>query len=99
MSLCVKIWEKKQEDCIEIGNELIRLITCLHEVPKIRPITDGLMNNINGKPLFQYLEEMRSNQQRNEYVLSLIPHSVENKLDFMIRNVPLDANMYYLKWM
>lgn len=57
------------------------------------------MNNINGKPLFQYLEEMRSNQQRNEYVLSLIPHSVENKLDFMIRNVPLDANMYYLKWM
>ena len=33
LALCVKIWEGKRDDCIEIGNELIRLIACLHEVP------------------------------------------------------------------
>lgn len=58
LTLCVKIWESKREDCIDIGNELIRLITCLHEIPKMSIITDHLMEIFNAKPLFQYLEEM-----------------------------------------
>jgi hypothetical protein len=33
LTLCIKIWEGKRDDCIEIGNELIRLITCLNDVP------------------------------------------------------------------
>jgi hypothetical protein len=60
LSLCVRIWEKQRDNCLDIGNELIRLITCLHEVPKLRPINDGLMEYINGQPLFKWLEEMRT---------------------------------------
>jgi|LauGreDrversion4_2_1035121.scaffolds.fasta_scaffold482996_1 hypothetical protein len=58
LALCVKIWEGKRDDCIEIGNELIRLIACLHEVPQLRVITEDLMQIFNEKPLFQYWEEM-----------------------------------------
>lgn len=99
LSLCVRIWEKQRDNCLDIGNELIRLITCLHEVPKLRPINDGLMEYINGQPLFKWLEEMRSSQTRNEYVASLIPLSVERKLDFMVMQVPHDASLYYVKWL
>lgn len=35
----------------------------------------------------------------NEYVASLVPESVEQKLNFIIGNVPHDACMYYLKWL
>lgn len=94
----MRIWESKREDCIDIGNELIRLIVCLHDVPKLRPITEDLMQMFHNKPLFQYLEEMRKNQlHRNEYIASLVPLSVERKINFMLQNVPSDAYMLYLK--
>jgi len=87
LALCVKIWEGKRDDCIEIGNELIRLIACLHEVPQLRVITEDLMQIFNEKPLFQYWEEMNQ-PPRNEYIASLIPLSVERKIDFMLQGVP-----------
>jgi hypothetical protein len=100
LSLCQQIWEVKKDDCFEIGNELIRLITCLHDVPKLRPITDGLMQLINNKPLFQYLEEMRrTTNGRNEFIASLIPQQIEKKILFMLSSVPQDAYMPYLKWL
>jgi hypothetical protein len=52
LTLCVRLWEFKRDDCIEIGNELIRLIACLHEHPRLGPITNDLMQVLNGKPLY-----------------------------------------------
>jgi hypothetical protein len=74
------------------------LIACLHEVPILKVITDDLMQVLNDKPLFQYWEEMNQ-PNRNEYIISLLPASVEMKIDFMLNGVPQDACMFYLKWL
>jgi hypothetical protein len=39
LALCVRIWSANREDCLNMGNELIRLIACLNEIPKLRVIT------------------------------------------------------------
>jgi hypothetical protein len=70
----------------------------LYEHPRLGPITSDLMQNLNGKPLFQYWEEM-CQPQRNEYIASLIPLSIERKIEFMLNAVPQDAYMMYLKWL
>ena len=36
---------------------------------------------------------------RNEYIVSLIPLSVERKVEFMLGSVPAEVYMVYLKWM
>lgn len=56
------------------------------------------MQVLNDKPLFQYWEEMNQ-PNRNEYIISLLPASVEMKIDFMLNGVPQDACMFYLKWL
>jgi hypothetical protein len=40
-----------------------------------------------------------SQPNRNEYIASLIPFSVERKIDFMLQGVPQDGYMLYLKWL
>lgn len=68
-------------------------------MPLLKPITDDLMQIYHNKPLFHFLEEMRAPTTRNEYLASLLPLSIERKIDFMLTSVPQDLYMLYIKWL
>eukprot|EP00347_Sterkiella_histriomuscorum_P022906 403336711 len=97
IALCLRIWEVKKDECYDIGREFMRVFVNILRIPQMKIIFEDIIQIINEKPLFYHLQGMQK-QFRDEYLRYLIPLSVEEKLNHMLINIPLEAYQWYLKW-
>ena len=99
--ICVKIWQLNREECQQIGSEFFRIFNNICRLPDLQPIADELAQVLpNGKTLAETMFSRKSiiNNGFNIYVQQLVPHEVETKLSFMLREVPNQSSSFYLKW-
>ena len=74
MNLCLRIWQVKQVECVDIGREFIRIFQNVVKYKVLDPIKQELAKEINGKPVLMHMLENRGvkPQQHNIYVSHLL---------------------------
>lgn len=59
IQICLKIWRTNQEECYQIGSEILRIFFNVVKIPEFKPICDDLSRLIEGKPLSTHLYEKK----------------------------------------
>jgi len=86
LNLCLRIWQSKQVECVEIGREFVRIFQNVAKYKVLDPIKQELATEVSGKLVLLHMLENRGQmpQQPNQYVGHLLTLEVQKKIEFML---------------